>query len=121
MGVERIVSPMFIHSYHNGHQRDTTGVDELGYSFNSLTLSATDVAEMKRAYLTDALVHLGVPIATIYRIIALGETADFDGTLVKKVQAWKDTVFFAHTLPDTGAPLLYTPASMQDRTDVAKR
>ena len=113
VGVERIVSPMFIHAYHNGHQRDTTGVDELGYSFNSLTLSATDFAEMKRAYLTDTSVHLGVPVATIYRIIALGETGGFDGTLVKKVQVWKDTVFFAQILPDTDAPLLYAPASMQ--------
>lgn len=42
---------------------------------------------------------------------------------------WKDTVFFAHTLPDTEAPLLYTPASMQvlmwpnadeDRPDLTK-
>ena len=113
VGVERTVSPMFIHSYHNGHQRDTTGVDELGHSFNSLTLSTTDISEMKRFYLADTSVHLGVPIGTIYRIIALGETEGFDGTLVKKVQTWKDTVFFAHTLPDTEVPLLYTPASMQ--------
>ena len=129
VGVERIVSPMFIHSYHNGHQHDTTGVDELGYSFNSLTLSASDVTEMKRAYLADESVHLGVPIATIYRIIALGETLGFDGTLVKKVQAWKDTAFFVHTLPNTDAPILYTLASMQvlmwpnadeDRPDLTK-
>ena len=82
VGMERTVAPMFIHSYHNGHQRDTTGVDELGYSFNSLTLSATDVAEMKRAYLADTSVHLGVPISTIYRIIALADTEGFDGMLV---------------------------------------
>ena len=113
VGMERTVAPMFIHSYHNGHQRDTTGVDELGYSFNSLTLSTTDVTEMKRAYLADTSTHLGVPLSTIYSIIALGESEGLDGTLVKKVQSWKDTVFFAHTLPDTEAPLLYTPASMQ--------
>ena len=90
VGMERIVAAMLIHSYHNGHQRDTTGVDELGYSFNSLTLSATDVAEMKRAYLADSSIHLGVPISTIYRIIALGDHEGLDGTLVKNVQAWKD-------------------------------
>ena len=76
-------------------------------------MSASDVTEMKRAYLADESVHLGVPIATIYRIITLGETQGFDGTLVKKVQAWKYTVFFAHTLPNTDAPILYTPGSLQ--------
>ena len=84
VGMERTVAPMFIHSYHNGHQRDTTGVDELGYSFNSLTLSTTDVTEMKRAYLADTSTHLGVPLSTIYNIIALDESEGLDGTLVKK-------------------------------------
>jgi hypothetical protein len=56
---------------------------------------------MKRAYLADTSTQLGVPLSTIYNIIALGESEGLDGTLVKKVQSWKDTVFFAHTLPDT--------------------
>ena len=68
VGINTIVAPMFIHSYHNGQQCDTTGVDEMGYSFNSLTLNETDIAEMTRAYLADDSVHLGVPISTIYRI-----------------------------------------------------
>ena len=120
---------MFIHSYHNGHQRDTTGVDEMGYSFNSLTLNEADITEMKRAYLADNSAHLGVPISTIYRIIALGDTEGSDAGLIKKVMSWKDSVFFAHTAPDTSAPILYTPASMQvlmwpnindDRPDLTK-
>ena len=47
VGVKLVVAPMFIHSYHNGYQRDTTGVDEMGYSFNALTTSASAIAEMK--------------------------------------------------------------------------
>ena len=70
-----------------------------------------------------------MPLSTIYNIIALDQSEGIDNTLVKKVQSWKDTVFFAHTLPDTEAPLLYTPASMQvlmwpnadeDRPDLTK-
>ena len=85
----------------------------MGYSFNSLTLNATDIAEMKQAYLADDSAHLDVPISTIYRIIALDDTQGFDAALLKKVMAWKDTVFFAHTAPDTDVPILYTPTSMQ--------
>ena len=84
---------------------------------------------MKRAYQADTSTHLGVPLSTIYIIIALDESEGFDSTLIKKVKSWKDTVFFAHTLPNTQAPLLYTPASMQvlmwpnadeDRPDLTK-
>ena len=129
VGINTIVAPMCIHSYHNGHQRDATGVDEMGYRFNSLTISASDITEMKRACLADESAHLGVHISTIYRIIALGDTQGFDAALLKRVMAWKDTVFFAHTAPNTEAPVLYTPASMQvlmwpnvdeDRPDLTK-
>ena len=49
--------------------------------------------------------------------------------LVHKVQAWKDTVFFAHVVPGTDWPILFTPAAMQlllwpnddeDRPDLTK-
>ena len=76
VGVERVVSPMFIHSYHNGHQRDMSDADQLGYSFNTLALSAADVDELHRTYLEDESIHLTVPMKTIYRIIALGDTED---------------------------------------------
>ena len=45
---------MFIHSYHNGHKREAGDMDELGYSFNTLAMSPTDLEEMQRAYLRDA-------------------------------------------------------------------
>ena len=77
VGVDRIGSPMFIHSYHNAHQRDMPGADQLGYSFNSLTLSATDVQEMYRAYLEDESIHLTVPMKTLYRVIGLGDTMSY--------------------------------------------
>ena len=129
VGVDRVVSPMFIHSYHNGHQRDMPGADQLGYSLNSLTLSAADVQEMHRAYLEDESIHLTVPMKTIYGIIALGDTEGIHIDLVHKVQAWKDTVFFSDTIPGTAWPILYTPASTQllmwpnddeDRPDLTK-
>ena len=65
----------------------------------------------------------------IYRIIALNDTADIPSDVVKKVEAWHDTMFFAETLQDTAFPILYTPAAMQlllwpdspeDDTDLSK-
>ena len=67
MGVNRTMCPMFIHSYHNGHKRDAHDMDELGYSFNRLAMSPTDLDEMQRAYLGDESVHLAVPMKKIYR------------------------------------------------------
>ena len=113
LGVNCTMSHMFIHLYHNGHKRDATDMDELGYSFNRLATSPTDLDEMQRAYLGDDSVHLAVLIKTIYRIIALDNCAGINPEAVKKVNAWKDTVFFAYTAPDTTVPLLYTPTSMQ--------
>ena len=89
---------------------------------------SADVNEMHRAYLEDESIHLTVPMKTIYRIIALGGTDCIHVDLVHKVEAWKDTVFFTHTIPGTAWPILYTPASMQllmwpddeDRPDLAK-
>ena len=48
-----------------------------------------------------------------YHLIALEDCAGISPEVVKKVTAWKDTVLFTYTAPDTAVPLLYTPASMQ--------
>ena len=113
VGVDRVISPMFIHSYHNGYQRDMPGADQLGYTFNTLTLSAADVDEMHRAYLEDESVHLTVPMKKIYRIIALDKTDDIHVDLVHKVKSWKNAGFYTHIIPGTAWPILHTPASMQ--------
>ena len=110
LGVKRTMCPMLIHSYHNGHKREADDMDELGYSFNALAMSPTDLQEMQRAYLADESSYLDVPMKTIYRIIATNDNTDINAEVIKKVTAWKDTVFFPHTAPDSTVPLLYTPA-----------
>ena len=69
-----------------------------------------------------------MPIKLVYRIIALNDTSDIPSDVVKNVEAWRDAMFFAETLPDTTFPILYTPAAMQlllwpdstDDTDLSK-
>lgn len=112
--VEFITFPMFLHSYHNGHKKGgEKGIEELGFSYNSLQLSADDVSEMNRAYLADNDEYNAVPLSTIYRIIALNDTDDIHKDIIKKVEAWRGTMFFPYTLPNTEHPLLYTPAYQQ--------
>ena len=108
VGVERVVSPMCIHSYHNGHQRDMPDADQLGYSFNTLALSAADVDELHRAYLEDESIHLTVPMKTIYRVIALGDTEGIHVDLVPKVLLRENNVLFTHTIPNTAWPISST-------------
>ena len=129
-GIEYITMPMFLHSYHNGHQRDSVmGAEERGYTFNSLQLTPDDVQEIHRAYLDDDSEYSSVQMKLIYRIIALNDTTDIPSDVIKKVEAWRDTMFFVHTLPNTEHPILYTPASLQilmwpdtgaDNTDLTK-
>ena len=129
-GIDYITMPMFLHSYHNGHQRDSTlGAEEMGYTFNSLQLTNTDVQELYRAYLDDESEYNSVTLKLIYRILALNDNADIPSDVIKKVEAWRDTMFFVHTLPNTDHPILYTPASLQilmwpdtgaDDTDLSK-
>ena len=71
-----------------------------------------DAAEVKRAMLEDDDMYLNVPLRTIYKIIALDDVSDEPADVVKKVQAWNNTLFFAKDHP-SGVPLLYTPATQQ--------
>ena len=125
-GIECIMLPMNVHSYHNGYNRDAA---DLNYTINSLQLNMKDVIEMHRAYLSDDTEYLSVPIKLIYRIIALNDTSDIPSDVVKKVEAWRDAMFVAETMPGTAFPILYTPAAMQlllwpdsteDDTDLSK-
>ena len=84
---------------------------------------------MHRAYLSDDTEYVSVPIKLIYRIIALNDASDILSDVVKKVETWRDAMFFAETLQDTAFPILYTPADMQlllwpdspeDDTDLSK-
>ena len=118
--------PMNVHTYHNGYNRNSADLD---YTINSLQLNAKDVVEMHRAYLNDDTEYLSVPMKLIYRIIALHDATDIPSDVKKKVEAWRDTMFFAETLQDTAFPILYTPAAMQlllwpdspaDDTDLSK-
>ena len=126
VGIECIVLPMNVHSYHNGYIRNAADLD---YMINSLQLNAKDVIEMHRAYLSDDTEYLSVPIKLVCRIIALNDVSDIPSDVVKKVEAWRDAMFFAETLHDTEFPILYTPAAMQlllwpdppeDDTDLSK-
>ena len=110
----------------NGYNRDAADLD---YTINSLQLNATDVIEMHRAYLNDDTEYASVPMKLIYRIIALNDATDIPSDVAKKVEAWRDTMFFAETLQDTEFPILYAPAAMQlllwpdsteDDTDLSK-
>ena len=59
VGIECIMLPMNVHSYHNGYSRDAADLD---YTINSLQLNTKDVIEMHRAYLSDDTEYLSVPI-----------------------------------------------------------
>ena len=134
VGIEyiHVVLPMndIVNSYHNGYNRNAADLDYM-YTINSRQLNAKDVIEMHRAYLSDDTEYLPVPMKLIYmyRIIALNDASDIPSDVVKKVEAWRDTMFFAETLQDTEFPILYTPADMQlllwpdspeDDTDLSK-
>ena len=96
--IEYIVLPMNVHSCHNGYNRNAADLD---YTISSLQLNAKDVIEMHRAYLSDDTEYVSVPIKLIYRIIALNDASDIPSDVVKKVEAWRDAMFFAETLQST--------------------
>ena len=87
LGVKRTMCPVFIHSSHNGHKREAGGMDALGYSFNALAMSPTDLQEMQHAYLGGESPYLAVPMKTIYRIIAMDDNTDINAEVIKKVTA----------------------------------
>lgn len=86
----------------------TTSLD--AYHQVHLTLSADDVAEMRRAYLADdTLVH-GVPIADIFRVVTQHPTAKQVPKLhVDRIVPWVNKRFFK--VPTPHGDLMYAPSS----------
>ena len=93
VGIEYIVLPMRVHSYHTGYSCAAADID---YTFNSLQLNVKDVIEMHRGYLSDDTEYSSVPMKLLYRIIALNTASDIPSDVVRKVEAWRDKMLQRH-------------------------